>query len=78
MIKFGNRPSPIPNNTITSLKLMIEGGYNPQPTDYFIKGDPVIIKDGPLKGLREKLKLYIAKNISLSILMLYSILFQLR
>lgn len=30
---------------------MIEGGFNPQPTDYFIKGDPVIIIEGPLKGL---------------------------
>ena len=51
MIKFGNRPSPIPNQIILSLKLMLEGGYNPQPTDYFLKGDPVIIKDGPLSGL---------------------------
>ena len=51
MIKFGNNPSPIPNQIILSLKLMIEGGYNPQPTDYFLKGDSVIIKAGPLKGL---------------------------
>ena len=51
MIKFGNSPSPIPNQIILSLKLMLEGGYNPQPTDYFLKGDPVIIKAGPLKGL---------------------------
>ena len=51
MIKFGNSPSPIPNQVIRSLRLMIEGGYNPHPTDYFLKGDPVIIKAGPLKGL---------------------------
>ena len=51
MIKFGDSPSPIPDQIILSLKLMIEGGYNPQPTDYFLKGDPVIIKDGPLRGL---------------------------
>ena len=31
---------------------MIEGGYNPQPIEYFTKGDPVIIRDGPLKGLK--------------------------
>ena len=30
---------------------MIEGGYKPEPLDYFIKGDPVIVKEGPLKGL---------------------------
>ena len=51
MIKFGNNPPPIPNQIILSLKLMIEGGYNPEPTDYFLKGDPVIIKYGPLRGL---------------------------
>ena len=52
IVKFGNKPSPILEDTIKSLKLMIDGGYNPQPTDYFIKGDPVVIKDGPLKGLK--------------------------
>ncbi len=31
---------------------MLDNGYNPEITDYFIKGDPVIIKDGPLKGIR--------------------------
>ena len=30
---------------------MIEGGYNPEPTDYFIKGNPIEVKDGPLKGI---------------------------
>ena len=30
---------------------MIEGGYNPKQIEYFIKGDPVEVKDGPLKGL---------------------------
>tara|TARA_B100000131_G_scaffold284067_1_gene292398 strand:- start:1728 stop:2234 length:507 start_codon:yes stop_codon:yes gene_type:complete len=52
IIKFGDKPSPILDDTIKSLKLMIEGGYNPQPIEYFTKGDPVIIRDGPLKGLK--------------------------
>ena len=52
MVRFGDNPSPVLEETINSLRLMIDGGYNPQPTDYFIKGDPVIIKDGPLKGLK--------------------------
>jgi transcription antitermination factor NusG len=30
---------------------MIEGGYSPEATDFFIKGDPVEVKEGPLKGL---------------------------
>ena len=51
MVRFGDKPSPVLEDTINSLRLMIDGGFNPQPTDYFIKGDPVIIKEGPLKGL---------------------------
>ena len=51
MVKFGNNPSPVLEKTINSLRLMIDGGFNPQPTDYFVKGDSVIIKEGPLKGL---------------------------
>ena len=51
MVKFGDKPSPVLEDTINSLRLMIDGGFNPQPTDYFMKGDPVIIKEGPLKGL---------------------------
>ena len=30
---------------------MIEGGYNPKSTDYFIKGDRAQVTDGPLKGV---------------------------
>ena len=52
IIEFGGKPSPIRDLTIQYLKLMIDGGFNPEPTDYFIKGDNVIIKDGPLKGLK--------------------------
>ena len=38
-------------NDCNALKLMINGGYNPKTTDYFIKGDPVLVKEGPLKGI---------------------------
>ena len=51
IIKFGNKIATINNKTISDIKLMIEGGYNLTPTDYFIKGEQVIVKDGPLKGL---------------------------
>ena len=52
MIKFGNKPSPISEETINALKLMINGGYQPQSNRIIYKGDPVIVKDGPLKGLK--------------------------
>jgi transcription antitermination factor NusG len=30
---------------------MIEGGYMPEAIDYFVKGETVEVKNGPLKGL---------------------------
>ena len=51
VIKFGNDIAIINDNSIQSIKLMLSGGYAPKPTDYFLKGDPVKVKDGPLKGI---------------------------
>ena len=51
VVKFGGEIAVIQNDSIQAIKLMIEGGYSPEATDYFVKGDPVEVKDGPLKGL---------------------------
>ena len=51
VVKFGGEVAVIQNDSIQAIKLMIEGGYRPEATDYFVKGDPVEVKDGPLKGL---------------------------
>jgi len=51
IIKFGNEPAIVQDEHIEGIKLMIEGGYNPQATDYFLRGDQVEVRDGPLKGL---------------------------
>ena len=51
IVKFRRKISVIPYDIIKSIRLMIEGGYSPEATDYFIKGNPVQIKDGPLKGI---------------------------
>ena len=51
VLKFGEKVAVVRNESIEAIKLMIEGGYNPEPLNYFIKGDPVEVKDGPLKGL---------------------------
>ena len=51
VVKFGGEVAVIQDESIEAIKLMIEGGYNPEPLNYFIKGDPVEVKDGPLKGL---------------------------
>ena len=51
VVKFGGEVAIVQNKSIEAIKLMIEGGYNPEPLDYFVKGDPVEVSDGPLKGL---------------------------
>ncbi|MFL2983130.1 MAG: UpxY family transcription antiterminator [Candidatus Neomarinimicrobiota bacterium] len=56
IISFGNQVAIVQDKKIKALKMMLHGGYNPIPTDYFIKGDPVIVKDGPLKGIEGEVK----------------------
>ena len=51
IVKFGGEVAVVQDENIEAIKLMIEGGYNPEPLNYFIKGDPVEVKEGPLKGL---------------------------
>ena len=51
VVKFGGEIAIVQNKSIQAIKLIIEGGYNPEPLDYFVKGDPVKVSDGPLKGI---------------------------
>ena len=51
IVKFGDKIAIVNANHINAIKLMISGGYKPNSTDYFIKGDPVQVIDGPLKGI---------------------------
>ena len=51
VIKFGGEIAVIQNDSIQAIKLMIEGGYMPEAIDYFVKGETVEVKNGPLKGL---------------------------
>ena len=51
VIKFGGEIAVIQNDSIQTIKLMIEGGYMPEAIDYFVKGETVEVKNGPLKGL---------------------------
>ena len=50
VIKFGGKVAQINEKTIIAIKSMLNGHYNVESTDYFIKGDIVIVKSGPLKG----------------------------
>ena len=51
VVKFGGEVAVIQNDSIQAIKLMIEGGYKPEAIDYFVKGETVEVKNGPLKGL---------------------------
>ena len=51
IVKFHNKIAVIPEIQITNLKKMIEGGFDPYPSDYFVLGDEVEVVGGPLRGL---------------------------
>ena len=51
IVKFQEKISIIPDQVIDNMKNIIEGGYNIEQSDYFIKGDEVRVVSGPLKGL---------------------------
>ena len=52
VIKFGGDILPIRESEIEGIRNLIEGGFNPEPTDYFVVGDEVEIIGGPLKGIQ--------------------------
>lgn len=51
IVKFQKKIAVIPENQINSLRKMIEGGFDPLPSDYFVIGDEVEVVGGPLRGL---------------------------
>ena len=51
IIKFQGNISIIPDEIIQNIKIMIDGGFTLEQVEYFVKGDEVIVVDGPLKGM---------------------------
>ena len=51
IIKFQGNISIIPDEIIQNIKSMIDGGLTVEQVEYFVKGDEVIVVDGPLKGM---------------------------
>ena len=51
IVKFQNNIAIIPDLQIANLKKMIEGGFDPLPSDYFSVGDEVEVVGGLLRGL---------------------------
>ena len=56
VIKFGREVAVLKDENIRAIKMMIDGEYSPTPIDYFVKGELVEVKEGPLKGLRGEVK----------------------
>jgi transcriptional antiterminator RfaH len=51
IIKFQNKIAVIPDMQIANLRKMIDGGFDPLPSDYFIIGDKVEVIGGLLRGM---------------------------
>lgn len=51
VVKIGGEIIPIRETEINGIRNLIEGGFNPEPTDYFAIGDEVEIIGGPLRGM---------------------------
>jgi len=51
IIKFQGNISIIPNEIIQNIKSMIDGGFKVEQVEYFVKGDEVMVVEGPLKGI---------------------------
>lgn len=52
IIKFQNKIAIIPEYQIQSIKQIIEGGFDPVATEYFVVGDEVEIIGGPMVNVR--------------------------
>ena len=52
IIKFRNEVAVIPDNQIEAIRLMLEGGFEPINTEYFIVGDEVEIVGGPMNKIK--------------------------
>ena len=52
VVKFKSEIAVIPDEQIEAIRLMIEGGYDMQSTEYFQIGDRVEVSFGPMKGVQ--------------------------
>ena len=52
IVKFGDEVAVVQESVVTSIRLALEGGYELEPTEYFINGDEVEVIEGPMKGMK--------------------------
>ncbi len=51
IVKFGEKIALVSDKELDAINKMVEGGFEPRAENYFLKGNPVIVEHGPLKGL---------------------------
>jgi len=51
VIKFGEKIAIVQDDVIKAMRLAIDGGYQLEPTDYFVEGDLVEVIAGTMKGV---------------------------
>ena len=51
VIKFGEKIAIVQDDVIRAMRLAIEGGYQLEPTEYFVEGNLVEVIAGPMKGV---------------------------
>ncbi|MBC8345109.1 MAG: UpxY family transcription antiterminator [Candidatus Marinimicrobia bacterium] len=52
VVKFGGEVAVVHESVVKSIRLALEGGYALEPTEYFTKGDEVVVIEGPMKGTK--------------------------
>ena len=52
IIKFGEKIAVVQDDVIKAMRLAIEGGYQLEPTEYFVEGNLVEVIAGPMKGVK--------------------------
>lgn len=55
IVAFGCRPAPVPAGEIEAVRAMVASGLAVQPWPYLERGQAVVIRTGPLRGLTGKL-----------------------
>ena len=51
-VRFGTEIAVVKEEIIKTIKQMLDGGYTPKPVNYFLKGDKVVVNQGPLKDIK--------------------------
>jgi len=51
IVKIGGQIARVPEQQIQAVKIMLEGGEDPEAEDYFVVGDEAEVIGGPLRGL---------------------------